>query len=241
MIVIKLTKVFTVWLFIISLHIFNHSYAQQLNFASIKLLSEQQVAKIVLPQIYQKLGKTITVTPLPANRAQQEANSGVKDGEILRIFNYGIETPHVIRVPTPYYYLTTAAFTQEKNEITVKQLADLSPYRVGIVRGVKHTNYATKGFPRVYLSNNSEQLFRQLAQGNIDIALTNYRNGIYTINKLNLQAIKVLDKELTYEPLYHYINKKHADMVEPVNQMIRQLTTSGELEQMIKHAENQIY
>ncbi len=217
------------------------SHGQQLNFASIVQLSEQQVAGIVLPQIYQKLGKTAIITPLPASRAQQEANSGVKDGEILRIFNYGLETPNVIRVPTPYYNLTTAAFSQLSSEINISKLADLAQYRIGIVRGVQHTKVATRGMPKVYKSNTSEQLFRQLAQGHIDIALTNYRDGIYTMKKLPPQTFKVLHKELAYEPLYHYINKQHANIVTEVDQIIKQLTANGELAKMLKQAEQQVY
>ncbi|TWX56179.1 hypothetical protein [Colwellia hornerae] len=35
------------------------------NFASIELLIEQEVGRIVLPQIYKNIGIDITITPLP--------------------------------------------------------------------------------------------------------------------------------------------------------------------------------
>ncbi len=216
-------------------------YSQQLDFASIDKLSEQQVAGIVLPQIYQRIGQTISITPLPANRAQQAANSGEKDGEILRIYSYGDETPNVIRVPTPYYFLTTAVFARHDKNFVIKSLTDIAKYRVGIVRGVKHTNNATKGLAHVYPSQSSEQLFKQLAQGYIDIALTNYQDGLYQIEKMPENTFKVLNQALAYEPLYHYLNKKHASLVTVIDKMIMQLKASGDLEKMLKQAEQQVY
>lgn len=46
------------------------------NFASIELLIEQEVGRIVLPQIYKNIGIDITITPLPAKRAELLASIG---------------------------------------------------------------------------------------------------------------------------------------------------------------------
>ncbi len=227
--------------FTLSLKLSSTTFAEQLHFASIAQLSEQEVALKVLPQIYQHLGQEITITPLPANRAQYEANSGKKDGEILRIYSYGEQNNNVIRVPTPYYSLTTGVFSRNDRKIIVNSQSDLSKYRIGKVRGVKHTENATKGLMRVYNSNNSEQLFKQLQQGTIDIALTNYLNGELTIKKLNLNNIVVVNKALDHEPLYHYLYKKHQHLVPQVDEAIKQLSASGALDQMIKKAEKDVY
>lgn len=228
-------------LFTFCLNLHAQSSVELLHFASIAQLSEQEVALKVLPQIYQRLGQEITITPLPANRAQYEANSGKKDGEILRIYSYGEQNNNVIRVPTPYYSLTTGVFSRNDRKIIVNSHSDLSKYRIGKVRGVKHTENATKGLMRVYNSKNSEQLFKQLQQGTIDIALTNYLNGELTIKQLNLNNIVAVNKALDHEPLYHYLNKKHQQLVPQVDEAIKQLSASGELAQIIKKAEKDVY
>ncbi len=71
------------------------------DFVSIEKLVEQEVGRVIIPKIYSKLGIEITITPMPGKRAQQMANSGIKDGEIMRIYSYGNETPNTIRVRTP--------------------------------------------------------------------------------------------------------------------------------------------
>jgi len=214
---------------------------EKITFASIEKLSEQEVAKIVLPQIYQKLNISIDIIPLPANRAQKEANSGQKSGEILRIYSYGNETPNVIRVPTAYYSLTTAAFALKGHSILLNDLKGLSKYRIGRVRGVKHTNNATKGLARVYDSGTTIQLFKQLEQGNIDVALTNYLDGMLTIKRLKSDNYAIINKSLAYEPLYHYLHKEHQPLVYKIDREIKQLKQSGELKTMLEKAEKAIY
>jgi hypothetical protein len=54
-------------------------------------LIEQDVGRIIIPEIYNNLGMTVTIKPVPGKRAQQLATSGKKDGEIMRIFTYGLE------------------------------------------------------------------------------------------------------------------------------------------------------
>jgi ABC-type amino acid transport substrate-binding protein len=117
----------------------------QLNLASIELLIEQEVGRIVLPKIYNNIGITVEVTPFPGNRAQYAADSGMQDGEIMRIATYGNEALNTIRVPTPYYYLETMPFVLKNSDIVINSKQDLAQYRVAKIRGVKHTNNITKG------------------------------------------------------------------------------------------------
>lgn len=216
-------------------------FADEFYFASIEHLGEQQVAAIVLPQIYAELGHKIHIMPLPANRAQFEANSGLKDGEILRIFSYGQENPNVVRVPTPYYALSTAVFGLAGKEIKVSSQTDLAGYRVGRVRGVKHTLNATKNLRKVYDSNNTKQLFLQLVAGNIDIALTNYQDGLMTLKALNLDNVKLISPSIADEPLYHYLHLKNRHLIAPIDHKIRELKQSGRLKAMLNDAEQAIY
>ncbi|MEW6992355.1 substrate-binding periplasmic protein [Colwelliaceae bacterium 6441] len=207
------------------------------DFASIEYLTEQEIARIVLPQVYQRIGREISISPLPANRAQYEANSGIKDGEALRIFNYGLENKNLIRVPTPYYYLNTTVFSLKGKQITLTNKADLAHYKIGKVSGVKHTENITKGLSKVYNSTSTKHLFQQLLLGNIDIALTNLSNGLLTIKHNQFQKIEVINPSLEKLDLYHYIHKDHKYLVNPINMVILQMKESGELNKIIKEAE----
>lgn len=235
-----------IFIFILSLFLPYVAFSQipgseyEYEFASIEGLAEQEVARIVLPQIYKLIGKEITITPLPANRAQFEANSGIKAGESLRIYTYGIENQNQIRVPTPYYHLYTSVFSLKNSHLKVSNKNDLKKYKVGIITGVKHTENITKGLEKVYNSNNTKHLFQQLVLGNIDIALTNLSDGELMIKQERFTNIQVLNPSLTKLGLFHYIHKNHKDLIEPINNKIKQLQANGELAKIIAQAEKQV-
>ncbi|AQS39013.1 hypothetical protein Sps_03898 [Shewanella psychrophila] len=133
--------------------------AADFDFVSIEKLIEQEVGRVIIPKVYSKLGIEITITPMPGKRAQQMANSGSKDGEIMRIYSYGNETPNTIRVPTPYYYLETMAFIKQGSDVVINSRKDLHNYRLAKVRGVKHQGDRMSVYFLVELHNPASKTF----------------------------------------------------------------------------------
>jgi ABC-type amino acid transport substrate-binding protein len=210
------------------------------NFASIELLIEQEVGRIVLPQIYKNIGINIIVTPLPAQRAQVVANTGEKDGEIMRIWSYGNENTQTIRVPTPYYYLETMPFSLESRQLNITNKEDLKNYKIAKVRGVKHTNNITAGMNDVYEMNSTKNMFKMLLNGMVDVALTNTLDGKLTLERLGYKNLEYSNEPLAILPLYHYIHRKHKRLVPLINREILRLRKNGELKEMINRAEQQV-
>jgi len=209
-------------------------------FASIEFLFEQQVGAKVLPEIYAKLGLTISITPMPGKRAQREAVTGHKDGEIMRIWTYGVENPTMIRVPTAYYQLETMAFVHKNSQIKLASNADLQNHNLLKVRGVKHTDNITHGLKYVFNYNDTFTMMEALAQTHNSIALTNTADGLYAIKKLNIDYLKPLPPALATLELYHYINPKNADLVPKIDAVIKSMKTSGELDMLLKQAEDEV-
>jgi ABC-type amino acid transport substrate-binding protein len=214
--------------------------ANKYEFASIEYLVEQEIGRIVLPQVYQNIGITIDISPLPGKRAQFEANVGKKDGEIMRIWTYGDENSKSIRVPTPYYYLETMAFILKGSNINIRQKRDIAKYRLGKIRGVKHTNNITVGFTDVYEMNSTENMFRMLNKGMVDVVLTNTIDGKLVLKRLGFDNIVPIEKPLAVLPLYHYIYEDHYALVPLIDKEILRLTINGELEKLIALAEQKV-
>lgn len=213
----------------------------ELSFASIAHLAEQEVGRIVLPQIYQTIGIKVHITPLPANRAMLATSSGSYAGEIMRITSYAEISPELIRVPTPYYQLQTAAFALSSKNITLNNAYDLKDYRVGKVSGVAHTNEITHGLIKVYNSPSTEQLFAQLRDGRIDIALTNLADGNLLVSQNSFTDIVVINSSLAIHDLHHYLHKDHQSLVPLIDDKIKQLKANGQLAELIQQAEHVIY
>lgn len=212
--------------------------AKDYHFASIEKLIEQEVGRIVLPKIYEKIGIDISIRPLPGRRAQYVASSGELDGEIMRIWTYGEENPNQIRVPTPYYYLETMAFYLADKDIQIESTADLEKYTIAKVSGVKHTNNITKGLSRVFDVRSTDSLLDFLLFERVEVALTNTIDGDVRRQQLKYRHVDRLTKPLATLPLYHYIHKDHADLVPKIDAAIKEMRDSGELVKLIKEAEN---
>jgi polar amino acid transport system substrate-binding protein len=207
------------------------------NFASIELLIEQAVGRIVLTQIYKNIGININVSPLPGKRAQYVANSGMKDGEIMRIWTYGDESPNTIRVPTPYYYLETMPFVLENSKIIITKKEDLANYRLTTIRGVKHTTNITKGLKNTYEMSSTKDMFTLLVSGKVDVVLTNTIDGNLALARLGLNHVISMKEPLARLPLYHYIHKGHKDVISLVDKEIKRMKSNGELAALILSAE----
>ncbi|WJG10873.1 transporter substrate-binding domain-containing protein [Aliiglaciecola sp. LCG003] len=217
-----------------------YSVAQPLNFASIEKLIEQDIGRSIVPVFYQKLGIDILITPLPAERAQREAVSGVKDGEIMRIWSYGVENPDMLRVPTPYYFVETSAFIERDSNIIILDKSDLATYRVARVRGVKHTNNITQGLSQVFDMSDTEQMMKYLSSGMVDVVLTSAMDGQNVIERLGYENIKQIEPPLRTLKLYHYLNNKHKNLLPKIDAVIRNMKDSGELEALISSAKSQV-
>jgi polar amino acid transport system substrate-binding protein len=213
------------------------SSANHYNFASIELLIEQEVGRIVLTQIYKNIGINITISPLPGKRAQYVANSGIKDGEIMRIWTYGDENANTIRVPTSYYYLETMPFVLKNSDISILKKQDLAKYRLTKIRGVKHTNNITQGLQNIYEMSSTEDMFKLLLSGKVDVVLTNTSDGNLALERLGLTNVVSMKKPLIRLPLYHYIHKNNKNLVQLVDKEILRMKGNGELSSLIQQAE----
>jgi len=214
--------------------------AEEYHFASIEQLIEQEIGSKVLPEIYKKLGIDITITPLPGKRAEKEATSGLKDGEIMRIWTYGEENSTMKRVPTPYYYLETMAFINKNSGIEINSVEELKKYSLAKVRGVKHTNNITEGMTNVRDLDTTEQMMRFLQKGRADVALTNTIDGLFILAELGFTDIIPVDNPLAVLDLFHYIHEDHTDLVSRVDEVIKQMKSTGELEEIIIKKEQEV-
>ncbi|NRD75134.1 transporter substrate-binding domain-containing protein [Shewanella sp. VB17] len=215
--------------------------ADEYHFVSIENLFEQEVGRKVLPYFYSKLGHQITITPLPGKRASTMLSIGEKDGEIMRIFSYGIEHPDAIRVPTHYYSLQTMAFYKKNTGIVIKTKDDLAQYKVAKVRGVKHTNNMTKGMRFVYDMESTLAMMDSLESGEVQVALTNTIDGLIAIKARGYNDIVKLSEPLSELYLYHYIHQDHPELASEVNEVIKKMAASGELEIIIEQAEYEVF
>ena len=204
--------------------------AEPYPFVGIKGLAEQEVGQAIFTEICNSHRLKCKIDMLPANRAERSVGLSKSAGEIMRIWEYGIENPDLIRVPTPYYFLQTALLVRDDNRLNIYSLKDIVDVNVGVIRGVKHTQLINANENKLLQVSSTEQLMRLLIKGRIDVAVTSRLDGLSTINKLGTDNIMVLPVELQTHPLYVYVNPEYAHLVPVLDDAINLITHSGELE-----------
>lgn len=227
-------------LFLLFTTLFN-LHSEEIHFVRIENLIKQEIGALIIPEIFKKMDIDVTITPLPAERAQHLVISGVKDGEIMRVYAYGIENPAMIRVPTPYYYIETTAFIKIGRDIIINSKDDLSNYRLAKVLGIKHTNNITEGLDNVVNITNTDNMMKLLDAERFDIALTSKSGGLSVINRLGLDNLTTIPQPLAKLDLFIYVHEKHKGLVPQIDDVIKNMKQSGELADLIKKAEYNMY
>lgn len=199
-----------------------------------------EVDGLVLRDLYQRIGVKLSVIEMPANRATVEAKEGRVDGEVNRIRAYGEIAPMLIRIDPPIHLLSISALYRKGSTTKVQTLADLAPYTVGYVRGIKFAEEMAKSGAHGVATDSPDQLVKMLQTGRVDVIV----NGTVTTRfELNMLGISdgIDSTVLLKMPLHHYLHEKNRDMVPTIAALIAKATESGELDKLTAHYQKQLF
>lgn len=210
-----------------------NSYAQpSLRFARIENIPDQFVGGEILKAVYNRLKIPIELLDVPAKRALMESSTGKLDGEVHRNINVQKQYPTLIMIRPAINFIEPSVFSN-KHVFKVKGWGSIADYTVGIVRGVGTSEDGTRGMKQVLPVTTLEQLMLALAAGRVDVAVSDAFSGLAVVKKLGLEdQIKVLTPPLQKNEIYHFLHEKHRDLVPKVEKTLREMQSSGELEQL---------
>lgn len=183
----------------------------------------------ILEEVYKRAGIPLDFVVMPTERSIVESSNGHIDGELVRIYKVGELYPTLIRVPTPFTFFESTAFSTIPDVLPEEGWNGLSDYRVGMVRGMKHAEWGLKDIESVVTVNITKQLFDMLKFGRIDIAVTSRISGLYFIKNYDLQPMYVVKPALQNHELYHYLHEKNKQYISVLDETIRTMKESGEL------------
>lgn len=203
-----------------------------LTFSAIQDSDNTEICALVLNQAYHRLGIKVTITPYPAKRSLFHANEGLADGELFRIKGMEKKYKNLIRVPVAINQLDAMVMTKSV-DFKVTGWSSISPYKSAIRRGVKFSEQGTKGLRRA-LYNSNLDLGRILLETNdIDLSIIARLNGLQTMLELgDGNQLHFLEPALAAYPLYHYLHKKHADLVPKLVSVLNEMTKNGDIKKI---------
>lgn len=211
--------------------------ARELRLVRNELATEQNIAALVLEEVYRREGLVTRSSPLPATRANALALAGEVDGEVGRIQAYAEKNPTLLQVKPALYYLETVAFARKGVKVTNRD--SLAPYRVGVVRGIEHARMAAAMAKRIEAVGTYEQMFQMLDAGHIDVAIDSGVNGKRVLHKLGLKDIQAAGTLARLE-LFHLLHPRQALVADKIGKQIKLLKETGELDKLVSKAENQV-
>lgn len=220
-------KVLVSLIFLISTLIGQHAFA--LTISVLKESPSSQVYSKILEEVYKRAGVPLEFVVMPTGRSLVQSSNGHIDGELVRIHRVGDLYPTLLRVPTPFTFFESTAFSKIPDVPQEEGWDALIDYRVGMVRGMKHAEIGLKDIESVVEVNLTKQLFDMLEYGRIDVAVTSKVSGLFFINKYNLQPLYPLEPALQQHDLYHYLHEKNKKYIPILDKAIREMKASGEL------------
>lgn len=203
--------------------------AEPLKFAKITNSPDQVVGAEVLKVVYAKAGIPIEIIPLSGKRALVESSQGRLDGEVHRILEIGELYPSLIRVPTATNYIEQTIFSKNK-EFIVDGCESLRGKLVGRARGVRYAEMCTQGMDTVAVFADSNSLMKSLTRDIVDFAITSRLNGLVQLKSFGDTTVIPLKPAVGKRLLFHYLHKKHQDLIPKLNSILAAMEQSGELE-----------
>ncbi len=188
----------------------------------------------ILHEAYQRIGIQIKARVLPAERALHMANNGQVDGEVLRIRGIEKHYPNLRMATVTVITLEGVVFTKDVT-FEVTGWESLKPYTIGILRGSKFAQKGTLGMTVEEVAT-YEQVLLKLRHGRTDVAVMARTNGLVVIGKLNMKGIRVLEPPLITTDLYHYLHKKHEQLIPKITQVLQKMKAEGRIREIWEQA-----
>ena len=191
------------------------------------------VSEIIMVRAYSALGYKLNVEYLPGKRALNKSNQGQADAELVRIEAVSRKYPNLVQVPEALFDVRGMAFSRDQS-MTLMSEQDLWGRRVGIVRGIQWAMKTTEGHSPI-VARNVHELFELLANRRIDIALEAQLTGQPELKHFTKRGIVMLIGSVIEFPVFHFLHKKHLNLVAPIAEEIRKMKRRGEIRRIFQN------
>jgi polar amino acid transport system substrate-binding protein len=181
---------------------------------------------VLYQTLAERLGITIQIQHLPAERALLNANAGIDDGDVCRVRGITNKYPDLIQVPEVITSIKWVVFSKSFN-IKITGVNSLRPYRVGILIGRKLLEEKITGAKSLIKFSTDEEIIDALERNQIDLGIIEKSQGMALIQER--LYIKMLRPALFQDDCYLYLNKKHRLWVPVFAAELKKMKQDGSL------------
>ena len=190
------------------------------------------IATNIVTEAYRRLNIAVQIDELPGERSLQSADYGTTDGELYRKAGMEVNYPNLIMIPVPLMNYEIVVFTRGARFV-VNGWESLRPYTIGFVKSIKVAEDNTRGM-KVEVAATLRSAFLKMSLGRSDVVVANRLSGLAMLKELGAGDIKLLEPAITVFPVYHYLNKKHADLVPGISDILSKMQKDKTIERIQK-------
>ncbi|WP_343564931.1 transporter substrate-binding domain-containing protein [Kiloniella sp. b19] len=178
----------------------------------------------LLSKAYKQIGHDVVFLPHPSNRSLSHLEDGILDAEIARLSVVEKKIGNIVRINIPIHTLKGFAYTN-RGEIEEYTPEILGHYRLTSLRGVLWSDRVVTNHPRSNQMTQPADLLRLLQEGRTDIIFLAEETMDRLLENHPATSVKIrkLYPAIAIQPMYHYIHKKHRDLVPELEKAISDL------------------
>ncbi|QGY38599.1 transporter substrate-binding domain-containing protein [Pseudodesulfovibrio cashew] len=194
----------------------------------------------ILKAAYAKLGIKAKTRFYPSKRAVSESAAGFTDGEVNRVNGLEKTFPTLIQVPVPINSIDSIAYSLE-TPMRVDGWDSLKNLRIGIMRGIRYAEIATRDMKHVTTRDSYDQLFDLLRRHRLDVVISSrpegyWPEGYWQEKRLGDVGIITNEPPVVSFALYHYLHEKNRELVPAITRVLKSMRESGEMEHIRQEA-----
>lgn len=180
----------------------------------------------IYKELFQRLGYSIKLIHLPAERALRSANEGIIDGDISRIKGLDKLYPNLLRVPETVVTMNFVAFIREP----VSQPASwdaLKTLEVGYIKGWKIFEANVPPETSLLALRDHIQLFEMINRDRLQVVLYSQYLGMAYLKKRKFENIYPWMPPLVSKEMFLYVHKQHKQLIPLIVMTLRDMKKEG--------------
>lgn len=187
----------------------------------------------IVAEAFRRIGVGVRLVMLSSERALQNVNQGVDDGNYVRIAGLERQYPNLVMVPETMSSFPFTAFTRDPG-LKVLSWADLRDRQVASVIGWKLVENNLRHTVKLKLVRDEDALFVLLDKGRAEVIVSGLHTGREIIREKGYTGMRALLPPLADPPMYIYLHKRHAALVPKLAEALREMKRDGTTERLTR-------
>lgn len=181
---------------------------------------------LVVKEALLRINIKLETVHLPAERGLRDANTGISDGEIVRVAGIQKDYPNLIQIPEKVMDMEFIAFSRKIDRLD-GGWKGLSNYSVAFINGWKILEANVPRDAEITKVQTHSQLFNLLDLGRADIAIYERWGGQRLIKIFHIDGAKALQPPLAVRSMHVYLHKKHRNIVPLLDNALKAVKADG--------------